>query len=514
MPRAKAHERHERPCVSAGAPLAPRLFSGENTRTQRDSLKRLTTGKEMNRLNTQREALDLPRPAAGQSQRRKGGPWLRALADHVARQGEQFPEAALLVLVDIDGTLLDLRHGVQAILADFDRRHPGQALSELPIERLPNDERSLRALFEAHEVDHCERERLLVAFERLCWSPEAVSATQQPFLGVLEMLRWLRMQPGVFVALNSSRPESRREETVQALLTLSRRFGLRFSEDLLFLRGEPTRPAEPYRSKVQGVQHYRRLGYKVVAVLDDDSEALAAIGREASAPELLLVQAGDLAAALPDSVAGGNSASTTPAEICWRGPMAGPAFERFLGTCAPSAWVPVRRGSAGEVAVLSDEGSPVFEDLLGSFAQCGKGLWIEFKEGGSVLSRVVHTLQRSQFPEEHAVFVASPEKLGEIGYARLAEACPDAVRAATGHFLSTLSEVAPDLARESLERLRSWGVQRIVVAFDDPHREALVALVREAGLELALDAGLGLTPFLASTGCLPQAVVSDFGHDQ
>lgn len=465
----------------------------------------------MHRLNTQPEALDLPRRPTGAGPRRSGGPWLRALAEHVARQREQFPDAALLVLVDVDGTLLDLRHGVQGLLADLDRRQPGTGLADLPLDRVPNDERSLRALFEAHEVDRGERERLLVAFERLCWSPEAVSPTSQPFLGVLEMLRWLRMQPGVFVALNSSRPESRREETVQALRTLSSRFNLRFSEDLLFLREGQRDAARPYQSKVDGVEHYRRLDYRVVAVLDDDPEALAAIGREGSAPELLLVQAGDLAAALPAPVDEGRSASGEPAAICWRGPMAGPHFERFLGTCAPSAWVSVRRGSAGEVEVLSDEGQPVFEDLLGSFAQCGKGLWLEFKEGGSVLSRVVHTLARSGFPTDQMVFVASPEKLGENGFQRLAEACPDAVRAAHGHFLSTLAEVAPDLAHESLARLRSWGVQRIVVAYDDPHREALVRLVREAGLELALDAAAGLMPYLASTGCLPEAVISDFG---
>ncbi len=465
----------------------------------------------MHRLNTQPEALDLPRRSKGAGTRRSGGPWLRALAEHVTRQRKLHPDVALLVLVDVDGTLLDLRQGVQGLLADLDRHQPGSGLADLPLERVPNDERSLRALFEAHAVDRAERERLLVAFERLCWSPEAVSANRQPFLGVLEMLRWLRMQPGVFVALNSSRPESRREETVQALRTLSRHFGLRFSEDLVFLRSGQRDPQHPHQSKVDGVEHYRRMGYRVVAVLDDDSEALAAIGTQSSSPDLLLVQAGDLAAALPAPVDEGRSASDHPAAICWRGPMAGPHFERFLGTCAPAAWVPVRRGPAGEVEVLSETGQPVFEDLLGSFAQCGKGLWLEFKEGGSVLSRVVHTLARSGFPTDQMVFVASPEKLGETGFQRLAEACPDAIRAAHGHFLSTLAEVAPDLARESLARLRGWGVQRIVVAYDDPHREALVRLVREADLELALDAGAGLMPYLASTGCLPEAVISDFG---
>ena len=49
--------------------------------------------------------------------------WMRSLADHYARCRASSADARLLVVFDIDGTILDMRHMVRHVLAAYDRAH-------------------------------------------------------------------------------------------------------------------------------------------------------------------------------------------------------------------------------------------------------------------------------------------------------------------------------------------------------------------------------------------------------
>jgi hypothetical protein len=49
--------------------------------------------------------------------------WMRQLADHYGRFRRSYPEDRLLIVFDIDGTILDLRHMVRHVLLDYDRSH-------------------------------------------------------------------------------------------------------------------------------------------------------------------------------------------------------------------------------------------------------------------------------------------------------------------------------------------------------------------------------------------------------
>ena len=48
--------------------------------------------------------------------------WMRKLASHYGRMRTKYPNDRLIVLFDIDGTIVDLRHMVLRLLREYDQR--------------------------------------------------------------------------------------------------------------------------------------------------------------------------------------------------------------------------------------------------------------------------------------------------------------------------------------------------------------------------------------------------------
>ena len=465
----------------------------------------------------------LSRPSSGA--RREAGAWLRALNAHTERLRREYPGDELLILFDVDGTLLDLRWGLLDLLHGYDRERGSELFAGLSTDDLVPDEAGVRRLFEQLDVPHVARQELLVRFERMSWSPRAVIGSHQPFLGMLELLRWFKHQPRVHVAVNTSRSEDRRDETVQALSALGAHYGLRLTEDFLFLDPEPPRVGEDrtergVRSKIGGVHHFRSQGFRVAAVVDDRQEVLEGIGRAFADPDLLLVQAEGLAASLPVS-ATKSGGSREPARVVWRGLESVEGLGHFLGSSVGWAEIALERGPSGAVLVSRRERradrrdsravSLELEELLGAFAQCNKGMRIVFREGGSLVRRALHRLRASSFPAHLVSFCAAPERIGESGFREVREAFPAASRLAAVEFLSGLAEVSPDLSEQQFARLSGWGVTRVSIEWTDPRREVLCRQARDAGLEVDIDARSDLAHYLEAVSDLPCSVVSDFG---
>ena len=73
----------------------------------------------------------------------EAGDWMRRLAEHYAGFRRNSPDDRLLIVFDIDGTILDLRHMVRHVLLDYDREHGTDFFHGLSAE----DVRALRQLY-------------------------------------------------------------------------------------------------------------------------------------------------------------------------------------------------------------------------------------------------------------------------------------------------------------------------------------------------------------------------------
>lgn len=460
----------------------------------------------------------LTRP--GRVARTEVSPWPARLAAHVERRRRLAPEAELAVLIDVDGSLLDLRPGLVALLNAWDAARGTESFRGLEPAEFDAGEAGLRRLFERRGLDHAARAELLVECERFAWSPQAVLGAHQPCLGMLEVLRWMQMQPGVFVVLNSSRPDAQREETLQALRTLCRHYGMGLAEDRVHLN-----PAGDgsggVRSKLAGIEHFKARGLVPIAVVDDDARALEQIGRHLVGDDVLCLVAkpfGRPSGALTARAPGTDDPSSVPVSaasiaavsILWDGLATMDDLELFGAANVPWAQVTIVRDSCGQLGTRPAAGPALeFEELVGAFAQLGRGLRLSFEEP-TAASRALGSVGLLRFPWEHVSVHLRSDQLTSAWFERLEPYSEHIAIAVDGAFLAPLSSVAPDLAASALLRLRDLGVARLVVPSDAVELAAFAPLVRASGLELELSTRGGIAPYVDAVLAGPDAVSTEF----
>ncbi len=202
--------------------------------------------------------------------------WMRRLADHYARFRQDYPDDRLLIVFDIDGTILDLRHMVRHVLLDYDRAHGSDFFHGLGVEEVDVHENRVEEFLTARALPAQTRERVLSWYLERRWQPESVLAAHRPYRGVLEVIRWFQLQPETFVGLNTGRPERLRDETLRSLNALGREYRVEFRSDLLAMNAAGGED-DVIESKVAGLRRFADAGYRTFAVVDNEPAVIAAL---------------------------------------------------------------------------------------------------------------------------------------------------------------------------------------------------------------------------------------------
>lgn len=202
--------------------------------------------------------------------------WMSALGSHYRQSRTRYPYDRLLIVFDIDGTILDMRYLVHAMLQWYDREHDTHWFDHLTIADIDTHENIISGLLIKLAVPDHARESVLAWYYDRYWSPEAMASSHREFDGVMAVIRRLQAQPNVFVGLNTGRFETQRSDTLRSLNKLGARYGVTFQNRLLYLRSNTWERTVP-ESKVQGLRQFATMGYRVIAMLDNEPENLAAI---------------------------------------------------------------------------------------------------------------------------------------------------------------------------------------------------------------------------------------------
>ena len=147
---------------------------------------------------------------------RPGTDWMWELATHYERMRRAYPEQQLCIVFDIDGTILDLRHLVVHALLGYDREHGSEYFHGLRAEDVRVHENRIDEFLGDLALPASIRADVLAWYDEHLWSPEGILAANQPYQGVLGVIRWFQLQPSTSVVLNTGRPEDIRELTLQA----------------------------------------------------------------------------------------------------------------------------------------------------------------------------------------------------------------------------------------------------------------------------------------------------------
>ena len=216
--------------------------------------------------------------------------WMRKLALHFGRMRRRYPDDVLMVVFDIDGTILDMRYLIHYVLKEFDRRHATTFFDLLQVTDITVHENHVDELLDQIDVPLDQRQRILEFWLQTRWLTSSIMESHRPFVGVMEIIRWLQMRPNVEVGLNTGRPERLRADTLQSLNDLGKNYSVHFEDELLHMNPGDWEVDVP-QSKLAGIKGFQDAGYRVCAMVDNEPAALAAVSQEDGCTDILPLHA-------------------------------------------------------------------------------------------------------------------------------------------------------------------------------------------------------------------------------
>ncbi len=463
--------------------------------------------------------------------------WMRALATGYEDARSKHGDQPLILLSDIDGTILDMRHMIRGVLLSFDREHRTQHFERLRIEDITVHENQVDQLLEMLDVPDTSRKEILDHYLERRWSTPVITEVHQPFQGVLEVIRWFQLQPNTKVGLVTGRPETLRESTLRSLNVLGKLHRVEFSSDLLYMN--PIGWEGTADVKVAGLRHFQEIGYFVFGFIDNEPNNLKAVAKEDD--NLLLLHANTIFESRPvrmprgtvrgseyrvDELIRNEEVLPRGVQMVWHGVNDETNLRQFIASNVHWAEVDVRlEPSRSEVVLRHDsiEQTPLgpneeiltLADVLDQLKQHGRAVKLDLKGGNDVLESVFEVAADHGFSDEQLWFNAGIQNLRQAGFERIAVKYPDAVVQCPIDFLSPLIVAAPRQAHEVLEIFREWGINRFSVSWqpDDlkgaDQREVFDHL-DQWGYDINIYKVQDLEAFLHAVLLMPRSVTADY----
>jgi len=458
---------------------------------------------------------------------------MRELAHHYQQIRSLHPEDKLLILFDIDGTILDMRYMILFVLQSFDRSHGTTFFRHLRVSEIDAHENHVEAMLRRMGLPEVQEREILDWYLSHRWSSMAMRESHRPFAGIMEVIRWFQLQPNVFVGLNTGRPEQLRHDTLLSLNRLGEEYKVSFSDSLLRMNPYGW-DQEVGRSKAEAVTLFRQEGYRVFAMVDNEPANLRAVSKVNSAGEMLLLHANTIFESrrvkLPQKAVRGRKydlselidEDTMPqhVEVVWHGVNDEANLRQFLVSDVHWGELDVRLDPASGELVLrhdsfdktpaqEDETLLFLEQSLKRLQRQGKGAKLDLKER-EIIEEVLKIVSAVGFRDSDLWFNGNIENLRASGFQALAARHPQAVVQCPIDFLAPLIIGAPDKAREIVLMLREWGINRFSVSWATPDKRKVFDLLEEWGGQVNVYNVPDLEAFLQAVLLLPKSVTSDF----
>lgn len=461
--------------------------------------------------------------------------WMKKLALYYEKTRRLYPEDRLMILFDIDGTILDMRHMILHVLKYFDRSHGTSFFKNLRLGEITVHENQVEKLFAKFEIPDKMHKKILCWYKEHRWTTKAILASHHPFAGVMEVIRWFQMQPNTFVGLNTGRPEYLRDETLLSLNKLGEEYRVHFSDDLLYMNPHGWEK-DVSNVKAAGVLHFQKAGYKVFAMLDNEPENLESILQADPHGEILLLHANTIFESKRKKVPTGTvrgkvyditeliREKTLPQRIqfVWHGVNSEANLKQFLGSGVCWAECDVRicpegndiilRHDSFNLTLLSDEEEIFFlKNLLDTLKAIGKSLKLDLKENGNLfINRVLELLEAYGLEDKHLWFNGDVDLLGEKGFRKLKKAYPSAIIQCPIDKTMPLILTDPIKASKTFSMLQDWGINRFSINWHTPHLRKILDRIDQLGFEVNIYDVPDLESFLKAVLLLPRSITADF----
>jgi len=217
--------------------------------------------------------------------------WMKALREHYQQMRNKYPEEKLLIVFDIEGTIIDMRGIVLYLLQSYDKEFNKKYFSDLTLDDILFHESEfdkLKILFYNCSVPDEEVYDVLTWYRTKFWNSRTMLESHSPFPGVIEIINWLEHQVNTFVGLNTGRSDVLRKDALLSLNQIAKKSNIKFLSQLLYMNLNILDETVP-ESKVRGLKYFEEMGYKVICMIDNEPDNLAMIKRDFSHNEDVLL---------------------------------------------------------------------------------------------------------------------------------------------------------------------------------------------------------------------------------
>ena len=464
--------------------------------------------------------------------------WMSELAAQYEKTRRQYPQDQLMIVFDIDGTILDTRYMILRVLQAFDKEHGTQYFQKLQLSDVRVHENQVDGLLAELPIPRRKQKEILDWYNHQRWTSEYILHSHDHFSGVLEVVRWFQLQPRTFVGLNTGRPESLRGDTLRSLNELGTEHRVLFSD--AFLHMNPGGWEEEVgKAKVAGIRNFQTAGYRVFAFVDNEPDNLQAVSQIDPRHEILLLHANTIFESrrtrLPAHVVKGKTydleeliperALPKRIEFVWHGVNDEVNLRQFLAADIRWGEFDVRQDPTGTELILRhdslserppdpDEEWLTLDRLVERLHKAGRSAKFDLKAGGALLDRVLAVVDTYDFGDTRLWFNGNVERLQEEGFRRLAGAHPNAVLQCPVDFLAPLISSAPKRAEEILGKFAGWGMNRFSISWETPEMGRFFDQMDEWGFEVNIYNVPDLNSFLQAVLLMPRSITADFNFPQ
>ena len=465
--------------------------------------------------------------------------WMMELESYYEKTRGHYPNDKLMIMFDIDGTILDMRYMILYVLKAYDKCNKTKYFRGLNINDINNvHENRIDLLMERLQISFEHQISILEWYKQHRWSSEYILQSHQPFSGVLEVVRWFQIQPNTYVGLNTGRPESSRDDTLKSLNRLGKEFKVNFCNE--FLHMNPNNWEEDVQNaKTEGVVYFQEKGYRIFAFVDNEPDNLKAISRIDNSREILLLHADTIfeskRSKLPLHTVKGKTYHLTDlipekalprhVQFVWHGINDEYNLRQFLSSDIAWGECDIRMNPMGKELILRHDSfvkTPLgiyeewmdFSRLLNSLKSAKKSLKIDMKAGGVLIDKIIELVKYADFNDSNLWFNGNVERLQEHGFKKIANEHQDAIIQCPVDFLAPLICSVSYKAKEVLDMFVDWGINRFSINWQISNIREFFDQMDKWGFEVNIYNVPDLESFLQAVLLLPRSITSDFNFPQ
>ncbi len=455
--------------------------------------------------------------------------WMTKLASHYNRTRDRYPNDRIMIVFDIDGTILDMRYVILYALKAFDESHNTRHFIDLKVSDIDFHEENIRSFLDHSDISNGDQREILEHYRDFFWSSAGAFEAHRPFRGVLEVIRWFQMQPRTYVALNTGRPESFRLQTLNTLNRLADEYRVNFDDDLLYMKPDGSELTIP-EVKVNGIRHFERKGYRVCAVVDNEPENLYAVSQADPEQKMLLLHADTIfkskRANVPGHAVNGkrydltalilNNALPQHTQFVWYCTDGIRSFDQFIRSNVHWIQFDSRFFASYMQQTFNDAGLPNPVLCLGLMKKHGKKIKLFLREGGVMPTEALRALSKYGFDASSICLdVGIPTVMDSDESMKILRGeYPQMIIQCWVDHLAPLILNDPVCAKETLAVIRSRGVDRFSVNWMQPKKRQIIARLLRWGSEVDIRDVYGLESFLQAALMAPSSITSHFNFPE